>query len=299
MLEHVVTEQSNPASAGIDRLNTQGILEVMNDLDSAVPRAVRAEIPRIAQAVDRIVAAIRAGGRVYFLGAGSSGRLGVLESAECPPTFSVAPEVVQAIMAGGEAAVFRALDLVEDDPESGASDLVRRGFTALDVLVGISASGESAYVLGAVERARGMGAVTIGICCSPTAALARSVSIPITPLTGPEVIAGSTRLKAGTATKLVLNMLTTASMIRLGHVFGNLMVNVQPNNRKLRERARRIIGEVTGVEPARAEELLQAAGESIKVGIVMHRLGITKAEAESRLMGSDGQVAAALEADCL
>jgi N-acetylmuramic acid 6-phosphate etherase len=254
------------------------------------------EIPRIAQATDRIVESIQEGGRVFFLGAGSSGRLGILEAAECPPTFGLAPDVVQAIIAGGIEAVFSALDMVEDDAEAGAHDLRERGFCRKDVLVGISASGESAYVIGAVTHAHGIGAWTVGISSVPGSSLARLARIAVTPLTGPEVVAGSTRLKAATAAKLVLNMLTTASMTRLGYVFDNLMVNVQPTNRKLQERTRQIIRKVTGVDASTASDLMERANGSIKAAILMHRLGASREEAESLLSDSGGLVGVALEA---
>jgi len=290
MLEHVITERPNPASAGIDRLSTIRMLEIINDEDETIPHAVRAELRHIAEAVDLIADCLGHGGRLFFLGAGTSGRLGVLEAVECPPTFNIPVAQVQAIVAGGEAALFHASDYIEDDVESGIRDLESRGFTPRDVLVGISASGESAYVVAAVERATQMGARTVGICCTRTSALARAATVPITPETGPEIIAGSTRLKAATATKLVLNMLTTASMIRLGHVFDNLMVNVQPTNRKLRERARRIISQVTGADEAKACELLTASGDCVKTAIVMERLDVPKEEAERRLSACGGSI---------
>lgn len=294
MLDHAITELPNPASAGIDRLDTLHILEIMNDQDEAVPRAVRAELPRVAAAVDCITRAFQRGGRLFFLGAGTSGRLGVLEATECPPTFNLDPSQVQAIIAGGEPALFQAFDLAEDDAAAGARDLAGRGFSAGDVLVGVSASGRSHYVLGAVEHARRTGGATIGISSNLDSPLAGAVDIPITPVTGPEVVAGSTRLKAATATKLVLNMLTTASMIRLGHVFDNLMVNVQPTNFKLRERARRIIRQVTGVDETRAAELLASSGDSVKTAIVMCRLDVPRQEAERRLAECGGRLSEAV-----
>jgi N-acetylmuramic acid 6-phosphate etherase len=294
MLEHAITESPNPASAGIDRQPTERILEIINEEDHRVPDAVRAELPQVAAAVDRIVCALRSGGRLFFSGAGTSGRLGILEAAECPPTFSVPSSQVQALVAGGAPAVFNAQDCVEDDSEAGATDLDARNFEPRDVLVGISASGESQYVLGAVAYARQKGAVTIGISCCRGSSLACSAEIAITPVTGPEIIAGSTRLKAATATKLVLNMLSTASMIRLGHVYDNLMVNVQPTNRKLRERAKAIISRVTGAAGEEAAALLDAAGGNVKAAIVMQRLGVSREEAERRLAACGWQVAEAI-----
>lgn len=294
-LDSLLTEQVNPASRDIDSLTTAGMLRIINQEDRNIAPAVEQEIPRIAEAVDRITAAIRGGGRLFYIGAGTSGRLGVLDAAECPPTFHVAPEVVQAIMAGGEAALARATEANEDDPQAGRRDLQTRGFEARDALVGIASSGRTPYVLGAVAAARELGALTIGISCTPDSELARAVEIAITPLVGPEVIAGSTRMKAGTATKLVLNMLSTAVMIRLGHVHGNLMVNVQPKNSKLEDRARRIIAQEAEVSYERAGELLREAGENVKVAIVMARLRLERRAAEAKLARAGGRISEALK----
>jgi len=264
-----------------------------------VAPSVAREIPQIARAVDGIVAAIENGGRFFYIGAGTSGRLGVLDAAECPPTFNVSPDLVQGIIAGGEAALARATEATEDDSEMGKRDLLARGFRSSDVLAGIAASGRTPYVLGAVKQARGMGALTIGISCTPDSELAHAVEIAITPLPGPEVIAGSTRMRAGTATKLVLNMLTTATMIRLGHVYGNLMVNVQPKNTKLEDRARRIIAEAAGVPYESAAELLTQARGKVKTAIVMSRLGVDREAAEAKLVAAHGRIAEALEPDAL
>lgn len=290
----LLTEQLNPATEGIDRLDIVGILERINDEDAKVAPAVRAEIPNIAKAVEAIETAIRKGGRLFYLGAGTSGRLGVLDAAECPPTFHVPPQLVQGIIAGGESALWRASEASEDDPESGERDLAARGFHPPDVLVGIAASGRTPYVLGAVRAARRMGAVTVGLSCTPDSELARTAEIAITPLTGPEVIAGSTRMKAGTATKLVLNMISTAVMIRLGYVYGNLMVNLQPRSGKLRDRARRILERVTGAEAEEAGRLLEGAGGDLRVAIVMKLRGVARAEAERLLAAAGGRVAEAL-----
>ena len=295
MLENLLTEQRNPASERLDALPTEEILRVINSEDRKVAEAVAREIPAIAKAADAIAEALRRGGRLFYIGAGTSGRLGVLDAAECPPTFNVPPELVQGIIAGGERALARATEASEDDPATGARDLRERGFTLNDVLVGLAASGRTPYVLGAIAHARGLGALTIGISCTPHSELSRAVDIPIEPLPGPEIIAGSTRMKAGTATKLILNMLSTAAMIRLGHVFGNLMVNVQPKNQKLIDRARRIIAEAAGVEPTRAAELLEEAGGSVKRAILMARLGIGFEEAEARLKACGGRVSEALK----
>src|SRR5262245_14494085 len=271
MLEKLLTEQLNPASAAIDELPTAQMLEVINREDQKVADSVGREIPVIARAVDAIVAAMASGGRLFYIGAGTSGRLGVLDASECPPTFSVSPDLVQGIIAGGEPALSRATETTEDDPAIGARDLSARGFTARDVLVGIAASGRTPYVLGAVAEARRLGALTIGISCTPQSELSQAVAIPIEPLPGPEIVAGSTRMKAGTATKLVLNMLTTGTFIRRGYVYGNLMVNVQPKNSKLRARALRIIAMAAGVTEERAAELLAASGGNVRDAISMQR----------------------------
>ncbi len=294
VLEHLLTEQANPAAEGIDALPTEEILRVINREDRQVAEAVERVIPAIARAVEAIVERLRGGGRLYYIGAGTSGRLGVLDAAECPPTFNVLPDLVQGIIAGGEPALARSTEASEDDPAAGARDLLARGFTARDVLVGIAASGRTPYVLGAVAEARRLGAATIGISCTPDSELSRAAAIAIEPLPGPEVVAGSTRLKAGTATKLVLNMLSTAAMIRLGHVYGNLMVNVQPRNEKLRDRACRIIAQAAGVDAGSAAVLLEASGGGVKVAIVMARLGLGRREAEARLAACGGRVSEAL-----
>ncbi len=296
MLDNLLTEQLNPASCDIDARSVADILRIINQQDQNVAPAVEAEIPRIAEAVDGIVDAIRKGGRLYYIGAGTSGRLGVLDAAECPPTFNVAPDLVQGIIAGGEAALARATEATEDDPTQGERDLLAHGFRAGDVLVGIAASGRTPYVLGAVAAARRLRALTVGISCTPNSELSRAVDIPITPLPGPEVVAGSTRMRAGTATKLVLNMISTAAMIRLGYVYRNLMVNVQPKNAKLADRARRIIVEAAGVSYDAAGELLESAGGSVRTAIVMARLGLDRTSAEARLSQAGGRVSDAVKA---
>jgi N-acetylmuramic acid 6-phosphate etherase len=290
----LLTEQVNTASRGIDGRPTVEILQIINSEDQKVASAVAVEIPRIAQAVDRTVEALRKGGRLFYIGAGTSGRLAVLDAAECPPTFQVPAELVQAVIAGGDRAVSRATEASEDDPEAGRHDLLSRQFTVRDALVGIAASGRTPYVLGAVSTAKDLGALTIGICCTPDSELSRLVEIAIVPLAGPEVIAGSTRMKAGTATKLVLNMISTAVMIRLGYVYGNLMVNVLPSNSKLEDRAKRIIMESASVNYERASELLRAAGGSVRIAIVMERLSVDRASAEARLDAAGGRIAEAL-----
>jgi len=294
-LDGLLTEQPNQASSHIDALPTAAILAVINQEDQKVAPAVAAEIPKIVAAVDRIVESVRSGGRLFYIGAGTSGRLGVLDAAECPPTFHVAPDLIQGILAGGEAALARATEASEDNPEEGRRDLAAHGFSSKDVLVGIAASGRTPYVLGAVEEAERVSALTIGISCTPDSPLSRLAHIAITPLPGPEVIAGSTRMKAGTATKLVLNMISTAVMIRLGYVYGNRMVNVQPRNTKLRDRATRIISESADLSYERAGQLLVQAGDRVTVAIVMARLGLDRVSAEARLAKTGGRLSEALK----
>ena len=295
MLERLPTEQAHPDSAEFDQLPTIQQLKIMNSADAQAASAVEPEIPRIAAAVEAIAGVLEKGGSLIYLGAGTSGRLGVLDAAECPPTFGVAPELVRGIIAGGESALTHSAEGVEDDPEAGARDLAGAGFGPGDVLVGISASGRTAYVLGAVAKAREMGAITCGISCVRDSELSRSVQFPMEPVSGPEILTGSTRLRAGTATKLVLNMISTAVMTRLGHVYGNLMVNVQPTNRKLEDRARRIIQEATGVSYVQASELLDRAGRSVRTAIVMQKKGLSRTEAKELLARTKGRVREALK----
>lgn len=294
MLEDLLTEQPNPASEGIDALPTAEILRIINSEDGKVADAVAHELPSITRAVDGILESLERSGRLFYIGAGTSGRLGVLDAAECPPTFDVPAEMVRGIVAGGEPALARATEATEDDPAIGVRDLLQNGFSATDVLVGIAASGRTPYVLGAVGHANDMGALTIGISCTPKSELAQAVKIPITLLVGPEIVAGSTRMKAGTATKMVLNMLTTATFIRLGYVFGNLMVNVQAKNSKLAARARRIVEKAARVPEDRASELLLAAGGNVRTAIVMARTGANRTGAEQRLTAARGRISEAL-----
>jgi N-acetylmuramic acid 6-phosphate etherase len=293
-LEKLLTEQSNPASASIDALPTEEVLRIINAEDRTVAQAVEREIPAIAQAVDAIVAALEHGGRLFYIGAGTSGRLGVLDASECPPTFGASPDMIQGIIAGGETALSHATETTEDDPATGARDLAARGFQSRDVLVGLAASGRTPYVLGAIAEAARLGAVTVGVSCTPDSELARAVRIPITPLVGPEVVAGSTRMKAGTAQKMVLNMLSTGAFIRLGYVYGNLMVNVQPKNVKLVDRARGIVARQAGVPFERAAELLAEAGNKVSTAILMGKLGVGREEAERRLAETGGRIRRAL-----
>jgi N-acetylmuramic acid 6-phosphate etherase len=269
--ERLVTERANRASAHLDRLDARGIAALMNREDARAVRAVARVARDIAGAVDLIVAALRAGGRLIFAGAGTSGRLGVLEAAECPPTFGTPPRLVQAIMAGGRAAVFRSREGAEDDARAGAR-AARARARAGDVVVGVSASGVTPFVRGALTAARRAGAKTVLVTCNKRVAARRQIiDVTIAPDPGPEVLTGSTRLKAGTATKLVLNTLTTASMARVGKVYGNRMIDVQPRSRKLRARAARLVAELGDVSPARARRLLAAANGRVPVAIVMAR----------------------------
>jgi N-acetylmuramic acid 6-phosphate etherase len=248
----------------------------------------------VAQAVDGIAERLGRGGRLFYIGAGTSGRLGVLDASECPPTFSVPADLVQGLIAGGDRALLLSSEHSEDSPEEGASDLATAGIAAGDALVGIAASGRTPYVLGAVEHARKLGALTIGLSCVPGSKLAQVAEIAITPATGAEVLTGSTRLKAGTATKMVLNMISTGVMVKSGLTYGNLMVNVRPTNAKLIDRAQRIVMEAAGCNRATAERVLEAAGMNVKTAIVMQRLGIKHAEAEAKLKHAKGMLRVAL-----
>jgi N-acetylmuramic acid 6-phosphate etherase len=288
LLAHLLTEARNPASEHLDTLSTLDMLTVMNDEDAKVAAAVRAELPHIARAVDAIAARFARGGRLFYTGAGTSGRLGVLDASECPPTFSVSADLVQGLIAGGDRALRLSSEHSEDSPEEGAADLQAAGFAEADTLVGIAASGRTPYVLGAIAYARSFSALTIGLSCVPGSALAHAAELAITPATGPEVLTGSTRLKAGTATKLVLNMLSTGVMVRTGATFGNLMVNVRPTNAKLVDRAARIIAAATGCGAEHALTLLHAAGDNVKTAIVMEKLGLEREAAEAKLLEAGG-----------
>jgi N-acetylmuramic acid 6-phosphate etherase len=254
-----------------------------------VALAVQGEIPRIATAVDLIAGRLQAGGHLFYIGAGTSGRLGVLDASECPPTFNTPPELVQALIAGGDHALRHAIERAEDDPDQGRLDLEKHGFSARDALVGIAASGRTAYVLGAIGYARGLRALTIGLSCTSHSELAQAAELAITPIPGPEIITGSTRMRAGTATKLVLNMISTGVMIRLGYVYRNLMVNVQPTNSKLTDRARRIVSHLLGVSYDDAAHLLDEAG-SVRTAIVMYKCSVSRQEAEARLAVARGRL---------
>ena len=288
------TETANPRSAEIDQASTEEVLAVINAEDARVARAVQAEIPRIARALDAIVEQWTRGGRLLYCGAGTSGRLGVLDAAECPPTFGTDPDRVVAIIAGGPEALVRSIEGAEDSPGSGGRDLAHRGVCCRDAVVGIAASGSTPYVLGAIELANSVGAVTVGLSCNPGSPLLRVSRFPIGPNVGPEVVTGSTRMKAGTAQKLVLNMLSTGLMIRTGCVLGNLMVNVQVRNAKLARRAARIVSEVCACDGATALSALRAASDDVRVAILMLRLGLGAEGAEALLEGFGGNLRRAL-----
>ncbi|GAA3749852.1 N-acetylmuramic acid 6-phosphate etherase [Terriglobus aquaticus] len=294
----LLTETRNSRSADIDTLPTEQMLRLINEEDATVAARVAETIPAIAQAVDAIAERVRQGGRLYYIGAGTSGRLGVLDASECPPTYSVPRDMVQGLIAGGDPALRVSEEGAEDSRERGVQDLVANGFgqsAGLDVLVGIAASGRTPYVLGAMEHARDAGCLVIGLSCVPGSAVEQAADLAITPATGPEVITGSTRMKAGTATKLVLNMLSTGLMVKLGYVLGNLMVNVAPTNAKLVDRAERIVMEVTGVSRERASGLLREGG-NVKTAIVMAARGGSREQAEAQLQAANGVLRAALAA---
>ncbi len=294
-LASLPTETRNPRSARLDELSTLSMLRLINDEDRTVPEAVATQLPAIATAVERIAERFTRGGRLVYMGAGTSGRLGVLDASECPPTFSVPATLVQGLIAGGDPALRLSSEHSEDRQEEGARDLlsITPAFNTTDTLVGIAASGRTPYVLGALQQARALGALTIALTCVPSSSMAAVADLAITPVTGPEILTGSTRLKAGTATKLVLNMLSTGVMVRTGAVFGNLMVNLKPSNAKLVDRAHRIIAAATGCTPARAAQLFREAGD-VKVAILMELSGLPFAAASSRLKLAKGVLRSAL-----
>ena len=294
-LSTLITEQRNPNSMNVDSLSALEIVQLMNEEDKQVPLAIEKCLPQIAQAVERIVAAFQQGGRLVYIGAGTSGRLGVLDASECPPTFGVSPEMVKGIIAGGERALRHPIEGAEDSKEQAVVDLQTIHFSSKDVLVGIAASGRTPYVIGALEYAKSLGSVTVSIASNPNSAMANIVDIAIDTVVGPEVLTGSSRLKSGTAQKLVLNMLTTASMILMGKCYQNLMVDVQASNEKLKARAIRIVMQATDCDKALAEETLKQADQNAKLAIMMILSGLDRAQAEALLEKHQGKLQLALK----
>lgn len=291
-LDPRLTEQRNPRSMRIDQLSTIEIVDLINAEDRMVAEAVGEERAAIARAVDMVVDCFSNGGRLFYVGAGTSGRLGVLDASEMPPTYGTDPEMVQGIIAGGYAALVRAQEGAEDNPADGAAVMDERGVRAGDFVLGIATSGTTPYVHGALARARELGARTGFLLCTyPSQELIATHDVVIAPLVGPEVITGSTRMKAGTATKMVLNTITTSAMVRMGKVYGNLMVDLQVTCEKLRDRGQRILVETLGVERGRAADLLEGAGGHVKTAIVMGRLDVDRDEARRRLQEADGVIA--------
>jgi N-acetylmuramic acid 6-phosphate etherase len=297
MLDGLTTEGRNPASEAIDSLSAVEIVRLMNCEDARVAEAVAREAESIARAVEIIAQRLRGGGRLIYVGAGTSGRLGVLDAAECPPTFNTPPEQVVGIITGGPQAMFRAVEGAEDHPELAAKDLQAIDLGQKDVLVGIATSGRTPYVLAGLQYARSQGAYAIGLSCNPDAELARCADLCIIPVVGPEVISGSTRLKAGTATKMVLNMLTTASMVLLGKTYGNLMVDLRATNTKLVDRSRRIVMALTELSQTEAEELLARCDGELKTAIVVQLRSVTPQQARRLLEQADGHLRRAIEQD--
>ncbi|MDU4895497.1 MAG: N-acetylmuramic acid 6-phosphate etherase [Haemophilus parainfluenzae] len=294
-LSTLITEQRNPNSMHVDSLSALEIVQLMNEEDKQVPLAIEKCLPQIAQAVERIVAAFQQGGRLVYIGAGTSGRLGVLDASECPPTFGVSPEMVKGIIAGGERALRHPIEGAEDSKSQAVIDLQTIQFSSKDVLVGIAASGRTPYVIGALEYAKSLGSVTVSIASNPNSAMANIVDIAIDTVVGPEVLTGSSRLKSGTAQKLVLNMLTTASMILMGKCYQNLMVDVQASNEKLKARAIRIVMQATDCDKALAEETLKQADQNAKLAIMMILSGLDRAQAEALLEKHQGKLQFALK----
>jgi len=295
-LSQMITEGRNPASQNIDELSTEAMLRIINDEDKKVALAVEAILPQIAAAVDAICAAFRAGGRLIYCGAGTSGRLGILDASECPPTFGTPREQVIGLIAGGHTAILQAVENAEDNREQGAQDLKDIHFSRHDVLVGIAASGRTPYVLGALAYANELGATTVALTCNPDSAMAQVAAIALTPVVGPEIVTGSSRMKAGTAQKLVLNMLTTGAMIRSGKVYGNLMVDVEATNQKLVQRQVNIVMQATDCDDATARAALTACGGHCKTAILMVLAGLDADEAKALLSQHQGFIRQALQA---
>ena len=295
MKEIPVTEQRNPASYQIDTKTTAEILTIINNEDKKVPEAVSQAIPQLTQLVDCAVAVFKKGGRLFYLGAGTSGRLGVLDASECPPTYGVSPDMVQGFIAGGDAALRRSIEGAEDDENHGVDQLRSAGFSAADMLVGITASGSAPYVLGALRYARSLGSPTGAISCNKDSRTFELANYPIYLPVGPEIVTGSTRMKSGTAQKLALNMITTTAMIRLGKVYNNFMIDLMPVNAKLVERSKRLINEITGCGEERAARIFEDSGRKIRTAVIMASLQISKEEAEALLKQGNGNINHALD----
>jgi N-acetylmuramic acid 6-phosphate etherase len=290
-----LTEQENPRTRGLSSLPTAEVLRLMNEEDAGVAASVGHVLGDVERAVEKIVQRLSAGGRLFYVGTGTSGRLGVLDASECPPTFGVPAELVQGIIAGGYDALYRATEASEDDRVAGARDAETRGVTGKDALVGIAASGRTPYTIGAVEYARGLGAFTAAVTCVPGSPITRAAEVSIVPVVGPEVLAGSTRLKAGTAQKMVLNMISTATMVRLGYVTGNRMTNMRPSNVKLRARSERILAAEAGMDEKAARASLSEAGGDLRVALVMSKTGRGAEESKGALEACGWVVARAVE----
>ncbi len=287
-LSHLVSEGRNPETMDIDLLSAREIVKRLNQQDKLVPFAVEKVLPEIAQAVDKITDAFKNGGRLVYIGAGTSGRLGILDASECPPTFGISEKMVVGLIAGGPSALIKATEGAEDNPDLGQQDLQKINFCSDDVLVGIAASGRTPYVIGALQYAKQIGAATVAVSCNPGSDIAQIADIAISPNVGPEALCGSTRLKSGTAQKMILNMLTTASMIRLGKSYQNLMVDVKATNKKLIARAVRIVMQATDCQRDEAEQLLDASHNNAKVAILMYLGGMDYKQALAKLSASDG-----------
>lgn len=295
MLNNLTTESRNPASEAIDTLSAAGIVDLMNSEDASVAASVGKQRESIARAIEVIADRLREGGRLIYIGAGTSGRLGVLDASECPPTFNTDPSQVVGLIAGGQTAMFRAVEGAEDSPETAVADLKKIALCDRDVLVGIATSGRTPYVIGGLGYARSLGACAIGFSCNADAALAECSDLTIIPVVGPEVISGSTRLKAGTATKMVLNMLTTGAMVLLGKTFGNLMVDLRATNTKLTDRTRRIVSALTDLSEAESQTLLDRCDGELKTAVVAQLCGLSAEEARTRLAKAGGHLRRALD----
>ncbi|WP_195266801.1 N-acetylmuramic acid 6-phosphate etherase [Clostridium sp. 1001275B_160808_H3] len=294
-LEKLTTESRNQDTIDIDKVSTLEMVKKINNEDKKVAEAVEAELPKIAKAIDGIVEGMHKGGRLIYIGAGTSGRLGILDASECPPTYGVSEELVQGIIAGGQEAIFRAKEGAEDSKELAVEDLKLKNLNANDTVVGLAASGRTPYVIGGLNYANEIGALTVAVTCNADSEVSKAAKISIAPVVGPEVITGSTRLKSGTAQKLVLNMLSTGTMIKLGKVYGNLMVDVRATNEKLVERAKKIVCEATGVQREEAEKVLTETNFDVKLSIFMILSKLNKDEAKAILDNNNGYIAEALK----